>query len=95
MATRQSLEIARTIHEQAPGITPEVKIVAFGVEELEGDVLTCAEAGLSGYVPFDAQSTSLRSGGIGRPRRAAVHAEDCRGAVPEDARPAGSSRRLA
>src|SRR6185436_10081120 len=31
MATRQSLEIARAIHEQASGITPEVKIVAFGV----------------------------------------------------------------
>ena len=59
MATRQSLEIARTIHEQAPGIRPEIKIVAFGVEELEGDVLTCAEAGLSGYVPFDASVDDL------------------------------------
>jgi two-component system nitrate/nitrite response regulator NarL len=59
MATRQSLQIARTIHEQAPGITPEVKIVAFGVEELEGDVLACAEAGLAGYVPFDASVDDL------------------------------------
>jgi DNA-binding NarL/FixJ family response regulator len=59
MATRQSLEIARTIHEQAPAIKPEIKIVAFGVEELEGDVLACAEAGLSGYVPFDASVDDL------------------------------------
>jgi DNA-binding NarL/FixJ family response regulator len=59
MATRQSLEIARTIHEQAPAIRREVKIVAFGVEELEGDVLACAEAGLSGYVPFDASVDDL------------------------------------
>jgi two-component system nitrate/nitrite response regulator NarL len=59
MATRQSLEIARTIHEQAPAIKPEIKIVAFGVEELEGDVLVCAEAGLSGYVPFDASVEDL------------------------------------
>jgi len=59
MATRQSLEIARTIHEQAPAIKPEIKVVAFGVEELEGDVLACAEAGLSGYVPFDASVDDL------------------------------------
>ena len=63
MATKQSLAIARTIHEQAPGLAPadkpDVKIVAFGVEELEGDVLTCAEAGLSGYVPFDASVDDL------------------------------------
>jgi len=59
MATRQSLEIARTIHEQAPVIKPEIKVVAFGVEELEGDVLACAEAGLSGYVPFDASVDDL------------------------------------
>jgi DNA-binding NarL/FixJ family response regulator len=59
MATRQSLEIARTIHEQAPGIAPALKIVAFGVEELEGDVLACAEAGLAGYVPFDASVDDL------------------------------------
>lgn len=55
MTTRQSLEIARTIHEQAP----DVKIVAFGIDELEGDVLACAEAGLSGYVPFDASVDDL------------------------------------
>jgi len=59
MATRQSLEIAWTIHAQAPDIKPEIKIVAFGVEELEGDVLACAEAGLSGYVPFDASVDDL------------------------------------
>jgi two-component system nitrate/nitrite response regulator NarL len=59
MATKQSLEIARTIHEHAIVIAPAIKIVAFGVEELEGDVLTCAEAGLSGYVPFDASVDDL------------------------------------
>ena len=59
MTTRQSLEIARTIHEQAPAIKPGIKIVAFGVEELEGDVLACAEAGLAGYVPFDASVDDL------------------------------------
>lgn len=59
MATRQSLDIARTIHKQAPAIQPGIKIVAFGVDELEGDVLQCAEAGLSGYVPFDASVDDL------------------------------------
>src|SRR5262245_22623194 len=50
MATRQSLAMARTIHEQArdvlPGIQPEVRVIAFGVEELEAGVLECAEGGL-------------------------------------------------
>lgn len=59
MATRQSIAIARTIHEHAPATKPDIKIVAFGVEELEGDVLACAEAGLSGYVPFDASVDDL------------------------------------
>ena len=59
VATRHSLAIARTIHEQAAAIKSKIKIVAFGVEELEGDVLACAEAGISGYVPFDASVDDL------------------------------------
>ena len=55
MATRQSLGVVRTIREQAP----DLHIVGFGVEEVEGEILACAEAGLAGYVPCDASLDDL------------------------------------
>jgi DNA-binding NarL/FixJ family response regulator len=45
----------RALRERRPG-TP---IVGFGVEEVEGEVLACAEAGLAGYVPCDASLDDL------------------------------------
>jgi two-component system, NarL family, nitrate/nitrite response regulator NarL len=47
MATRDSLEIVRAIGHEAPS----VKIVAFAVEELDSEILACADAGVAGWVP--------------------------------------------
>ena len=55
MATRQSLGVARNIRERAP----DLYVVGFGVEEIEGEILACAEAGLAGYVPCDASLDDL------------------------------------
>jgi two-component system nitrate/nitrite response regulator NarL len=55
MATRQSLDVVRTIRLR----DPDTRIVGFGVEEVEGEILACAEAGLAGYVPCDASLDDL------------------------------------
>ena len=55
MASRQSLAVIRRIRHHAPN----VHVVGFGVEEIEGEVLACAEAGLAGYVPCDASLDEL------------------------------------
>lgn len=55
MASRQSLAVIRGIRHQAPN----VQVVGFGVEEVEGEILACAEAGLAGYVPCDASLDDL------------------------------------
>jgi DNA-binding NarL/FixJ family response regulator len=55
MATRESLTVVRRIRDHAP----DVQIVGFGVEEVEGEILACAEAGLAGYVPCDASLDDL------------------------------------
>jgi two-component system, NarL family, nitrate/nitrite response regulator NarL len=55
METGHRLDLARLIHERAPA----VRVVAFGVEEVEDDVLACAAAGRAGYVPFDASIAEL------------------------------------
>jgi two-component system, NarL family, nitrate/nitrite response regulator NarL len=55
MATRKSLEIVRVIRRA----DSRPYIVGFGVEEVEGEVLACAEAGLAGYVPCDASLDDL------------------------------------
>ena len=52
MATRGSLEIVRAISEAAP----PVKVIAFAIEELEGAIVACAEAGVAGYVPCEAST---------------------------------------
>src|SRR5262249_10913963 len=38
---------------------PQVRVIGFGVEEIEGEILACAEAGLAGYVPCDASLDDL------------------------------------
>jgi two-component system, NarL family, nitrate/nitrite response regulator NarL len=55
MATRHSLTVIRTIRRDLP----DSHIVGFGVDEVEGEVLACAEAGLAGYVPSDASLDEL------------------------------------
>ncbi len=55
MATRNSLDAIRAIRQDDPGAV----IVGFGVDEVEGEVLACAEAGLAGYVPSDASLDDL------------------------------------
>jgi two-component system nitrate/nitrite response regulator NarL len=55
MATRHSLTVVRSIRHDLP----DAHIVGFGVDEVEGEVLACAEAGLAGYVPSDASLDEL------------------------------------
>lgn len=55
MATRDSIAGARRLHDTMPA----VHIVGFGVREDEHEILTCAQAGLSGYVPCDASVDEL------------------------------------
>jgi DNA-binding NarL/FixJ family response regulator len=55
MATRQSLSVVRTLRHHFPN----APVVGFGVDEVEGEVLACAEAGLAGYVACDASLDDL------------------------------------
>ena len=55
MATRDSLEIVRAIS----GSAPKVRILAFAIEELDREILACAEAGVAGYVPCEASTDDL------------------------------------
>ena len=55
MATRDRLTVVRSIRDAAPS----VHIVGFGVEEIESEILACAEAGLAGYVPCEASLDDL------------------------------------
>ena len=55
MATRQSLDVVRSIRRA----DPRPPVVGFGVQEVEGEILACAEAGLAGYVPCDASLDDL------------------------------------
>lgn len=55
MATRHSLTVVRSLRHHLP----DAHIVGFGVDEVEGEVLACAEAGLAGYVPCDASLDDL------------------------------------
>lgn len=58
MATRNSLAVVRALRSDFP----TTHIVGFGVDEVEGEVLACAEAGLSGYVNSDASLDELVAG---------------------------------
>lgn len=55
MATRGSHEGIRLLRE----VSPQMRLIGFGVQEDEHEVLACAEAGLSGYVPCDASLDEL------------------------------------
>ena len=55
MATRNSFAVVRSIRQGLP----DAHVVGFGVDEVEGEVLACAEAGLAGYVPSDASLDEL------------------------------------
>jgi DNA-binding NarL/FixJ family response regulator len=57
MATRDSIAAVRTLHDRLPATA----LLGFGVEEVEGEVLACAEAGLAGYVPCNASLDDLVS----------------------------------
>ena len=46
MATQASLDIARAINRSAP----QVKIVAFAIEEVDRNIFACAEAGIAAWV---------------------------------------------
>ena len=56
IATRESLELIRDLHDQVP-----TKILAFAVEEVTSDILECAEAGAAGYVTAEASIDDLVS----------------------------------
>jgi two-component system, NarL family, nitrate/nitrite response regulator NarL len=55
MATRHSLDVVRGIRRA----DPRTRVVGFGVQEVEGEILACAEAGLAGYVPCEASLDEL------------------------------------
>jgi two-component system, NarL family, nitrate/nitrite response regulator NarL len=55
MAADQSLDLVRAI----TGLDSRVKIIAFGVEENEPDIIACAEAGVDGYVSCEGSMDDL------------------------------------
>jgi DNA-binding NarL/FixJ family response regulator len=55
MGTEGSLDLIRELRTAAPN----VKILAFAVDEVSSDILECAEAGASGYVTSDASIDEL------------------------------------
>lgn len=55
MAMTGSVGVVRTIIEAAPG----VKVVALAVTETEDEILSCAEAGIVGYVARDGSVSDL------------------------------------
>ena len=55
VSTRESCDLIRDLRADAP----QVKILAFGMDELSSDVLECAEAGAAGYVTADASVEDL------------------------------------
>jgi two-component system, NarL family, nitrate/nitrite response regulator NarL len=57
MAMRGSLDAVRVLSARLP----ETKIVAFAVDDLEAQIASCAEAGISGYVPCDASIDDLEA----------------------------------
>jgi DNA-binding NarL/FixJ family response regulator len=55
MAMAESLTAVRSLTSSFPTL----KIVAVAVPNTEGDIIACAEAGVSGYVPREASSAEL------------------------------------
>jgi two-component system nitrate/nitrite response regulator NarL len=52
---RDSLEVVRALKRQ----DPRVRIIAFGVDESERDIVACAEAGVAGYLAADGSMDDL------------------------------------
>lgn len=50
MATHDALPIVRSLRQ----IAPDVHIVAFASNEVDEDIIACAEAGVAGFVPAEA-----------------------------------------
>jgi len=55
MATGRGLELVRVLRRDVPA----AKVVAVAVEELDSEIIACAEAGVAGYVPCDASMDDL------------------------------------
>ena len=55
MSTRDSLELLNVIGRDAP----DVKVIAFAVENSDGGILACAEARVAGYLPWDSSTNEL------------------------------------
>jgi two-component system, NarL family, nitrate/nitrite response regulator NarL len=55
LSARESLSIPR----RARQLLPAIRVVAFAVAEIGENVLACAEAGISGYVPTDGSTEDL------------------------------------
>ena len=55
MSMRDALQLVRAIRNQ----DPRIRVVTFAVEESEGDIVACAEAGVAGYVSSDASVEDL------------------------------------
>ena len=55
MATPQSYAMAREVHQS----NPEISVVALGIKASEPELLTCAEAGITGYLREDASLDEL------------------------------------
>jgi two-component system nitrate/nitrite response regulator NarL len=76
MATRDSLRIVRSMRNASPSLP----IVAFAAQEIDQDIIDCAEAGVAGYVPAEATvddlvtaiSSAVRGEVTCSPRAAAV-----------------------
>ena|SRR2546429_7589515 len=55
MTTPQSYAMAREVHSS----NPEISVVALGIRASEPELLTCAEAGITGYLTEDASFDEL------------------------------------
>lgn len=57
MGMRNSLELSRSLLTASP----DIRVVAFALNDAEPDILKCAEAGISGFVPRDGSVADLVS----------------------------------
>lgn len=55
MGARCAIDFIRSVRQ----LHPQTRIVAFGVDESEGEILACAEAGVAAYVCRDASGQTL------------------------------------